>query len=51
MKTAHDLKIARQRVAGIVVLSPRPTKLAAALVATAIAIPFVIIVGVVDVLT
>jgi hypothetical protein len=48
MKTAQDFKLKRHRVAGIVAPSPRPTKLAAALVATALCIPFLIIVGVID---
>jgi hypothetical protein len=51
MKTAHITAEKRIRVSGVIVHGPRPTKLAAALIATAISIPFVFIVGLVDLLT
>ncbi|UWQ97843.1 hypothetical protein K3729_10130 [Rhodobacteraceae bacterium S2214] len=51
MKSSQDIRLKRHRVAGVVVHGPRPTKLAAALVATAVSIPFVIVVSVMDLLT
>ncbi|MDE0851675.1 hypothetical protein [Yoonia sp.] len=51
MKTAYITIEKRNRVSGVVAHGPRPTKLAAALIATAISIPFGIIVGLVDLLT
>jgi hypothetical protein len=50
MKASQKSHLNHHRVAGVIAPSPRPTKLAAALVATAISIPFIIVVFVIDVL-
>ena len=51
MKVDHHMRASTSRVSGVVAPGPRPTKLAAALIATAISIPFLVIVGVIDLLT
>lgn len=48
MKTAYITIEKRNRVSGVVANGPRPTKLAAALIATVISVPFSVVAGLAD---